>query len=275
MCASLLLRIKEIGKICSHALQQCLSRWTKPASQGLIAGTATDLIRSKPQLLAENALLRHQVLVLRRQVKRPVLTARDRALLVLLASRVRVWKQALFIVRPETVLRWHRAGFRLFWRRKSAAASREPKVPRETVALIQQMARDNPLWGAERIRGELLKLGLRVCKRTIQRYLRPVRKARPPTQAWSTFLRQHAQEVWACDFLQVTDLFFRPLFAFFLIDLASRRVIHDAVTRAPSDRWVAQQLREVTPFPGKPKFLVQDNDAKFGEASGLRQRRVG
>ena len=126
------------------------------------------------------------------------------------------------------------------------------------------MAQDNPLWGAERMRGELLKLGLRVCKRTIQRYLRPVRKARPPTQAWSTFLRQHAQEVWACDFLQVTDLFFRPLFAFFIIELASRRVVHVGVTRAPSDLWVAQQLREATPFEQRPRFLVRDNDAKFG-----------
>jgi putative transposase len=209
MFASLLLRIKQLGKFCSHTLPQCLSRWTKPASPGLIAGTATDLIRSKPQLLAENALLRQQVLVLRRQVNRPVFTARDRALLVLLASRVRVWKEALFIVRPETILRWHRAGFRLFWRRKSAAASPEPKVPRETGALIQQMARANPLWGAERIRGELFKLGLRVCKRTIQRSMRPVRKGRPPSQAWSTFLRNHATEVWARDFLPVTDLFFR------------------------------------------------------------------
>jgi hypothetical protein len=215
-------------------------------------------------LVAENALLRQQLLILRRQAKRPVLTTRDRALLVFLASRVRAWKAALVIVQPETVLRWHRAGFRLFWRRKSAAASREPKVPRETVALIQEMAQANPLWGAERIRGELLKLGLRVCKRTIQRYMRPLRKARPPSQAWSSFLRQHAQEVWACDFLQVTDLFFRPVFAFFIIELASRRVVHLGVTRAPSDLWVAQQLREATPFGQKPRFLVRDNDAKFG-----------
>ena len=184
--------------------------------------------------------------------------------MVFLASRVRAWKEALVIVQPEIVLRWHRAGFWLLWRRKSAAASREPQVPRATVALMEQMAQENPLWGAERIRGELLQLGLRISKRTIQRYLRPVRKARPPTQAWSTFLRKHAQEAWACDFLQVTDLFFRPLFAFFIIELASRRVVHLGVTRAPSDLWVAQQLREATPFGQRPRFLVRDNDAKFG-----------
>ena len=149
------------------------------------------------------------------------------------------------------------------------------------MALIQQMARENPLWGAERIRGELLKLGLRVCKRTIQRSMRPVRKGRPPSQAWSTFLRNHAKEVWACDFLQVTDLFFRPLFACFLVELASRRVMHVGVTRAPSDLWVAHQLREVTPFGQSPKFLVRDNDAKFGPhfarvaaASGIKLLRT-
>ncbi len=126
------------------------------------------------------------------------------------------------------------------------------------------MSRQNPLWGTERIRGELLKLGIRVCKRTIQRYMRPVREARPPRQAWSTFLRNHAEEVWACVFLQVTDLFFRPLFAFFLIELGSRRVVHVGVTRAPSDLWVAQHLREATSFGQGPKYLIRDNDGKYG-----------
>ena len=125
--------------------------------------------------MAENALLRQQVLVLRRHVPRPAVTTRDRVLLVLLASRVRAGKETLLIVRTDTVLRWQRAGFRLFWRRKSGAAARAPKVPRETVTLIQQMARANPLWGAERIRGELLKLGRRVCERTVQRSKRPLR----------------------------------------------------------------------------------------------------
>ena len=139
--------------------------------------------------MAENALLRQQVLVLRRHVPRPAVTTRDRVLLVLLASRVRAGKESLLIIRPDTVLRWQRAGFRLFWRRKSGAAGRAPKVPRETVALIQQMARANPLSGAERICGELLKLGRRVCERTVQRYMRPLRQARPLSQPWSTFLR--------------------------------------------------------------------------------------
>jgi putative transposase len=126
------------------------------------------------------------------------------------------------------------------------------------------MATNNRLWGAERIRGELLKLGLRVCKRSIQKYMRTVRTQQPRGQKWSTFLRNHAANIWACDFLQVTDLFFRPLFAFFLIELKTRKVIHVGVTRSPSDAWVAQQLREATPYGQAPKYLIRDNNSKCG-----------
>ena len=130
--------------------------------------------------------------------------------------------------------------------------------------MIRQIATDNRLWGAERIRGELLKLGLRVCKRTIQKYMRGVRTQQPRGQTWATFLRTHTAQIWACDFLQVTDLFFRPLFAFFLIELQSRRVIHVGVTRSPTDAWVAQHLREATPYGQAPNYLIRDNDSKFG-----------
>jgi transposase InsO family protein len=126
------------------------------------------------------------------------------------------------------------------------------------------MAANNRLWGAERIRGELLKLDIRVSKRTIQKYIRQVRPKRARGQTWKTFLRNHAAEIWACDFLQVTDLFFRPLFAFFIIELKSRKVIHVNVTRFPTDPWVAQQLREATPYGQAPKYLIRDNDRKFG-----------
>jgi putative transposase len=142
--------------------------------------------------------------------------------------------------------------------------SATPKISAETVALLQEMARDNRLWGAERIRGELLKLGIRVCKRTIQKYMRPVRTPRPRGQTWKIFLHTHAQQIWACDFLPVTDLFFRSLFAFFIIELHSRRVIHVGVTRSPTDAWTAQQLREATAFGVGPKYLIRDNDSKFG-----------
>jgi len=128
-----------------------------------MVGTLTDLARSKSELVAENALLRQQLIILRRHAKRPVCVKTDRMLLVFLARMVRTWKQALFIVQPETLLWWHRQGFRLYWKYKSRAVAPKPKVSTEAIALIKEMARDNRLWGAERIRGELLKLGLRVC----------------------------------------------------------------------------------------------------------------
>jgi putative transposase len=131
--------------------------------------TLTDLGKSKSELIAENALLRQQLIVLKRQVKRPTFTRTDLILLVLLARLVRTWQQALFIVQPDTLLRWHRELFRLFWKRKSKAQAHKPKAASETIALIRQMATENRLWGAERIRGELLKLGIHVCKRTIQK----------------------------------------------------------------------------------------------------------
>ena len=195
-------------------------------------------------------------------------TPRDRVLLVLLASRVRAWRQALLIVQPETLLRWHRQGFRLFWRRKSrtAAPTAKPKVAPETIALIKEMATANRLWGAERIRGELFKLNIRVAKTTIQRYMRQARPPRASRQPWATFLRTPAADIWAGAFLPVTDLLFRQVYAVVVVELASRRVVHVAVTRHPSDTWVAQQRREATPFGQHPSYLIRDNDSKFGPA---------
>jgi putative transposase len=245
-------------------IQQRLLHWTRPKSRSFLTGILTDLARTKAELVAENALLRQQLIILRRQVKRPTCTRTERIRLVLLARGVRHWKQVLFIVQPDTLLGWHRQAFRWFWRRqRSKAASRKPKIAAETITLIKTMALNNRLWGAERIRGELLKLGIHVSKRTIQKYMRQPR-VRPSSQTWSTFLHNHAHEIWACDFLPVTDLFFRSLFAFFMIELQRRKVIHIAVTRHPTDVWVAQQLREATPFGMAPRFLIRDNDAKFG-----------
>jgi putative transposase len=181
-----------VGRVLSHLLQlrrhcldilhACFLRCTKPLSSSLPLGTLADLGRSKSQLITENALLRQQLIILSRQVKRPTYRKADRLLLLLLARLVRNWKQALLIVQPDTLLRWHRELFRLVWKRKSKAASHTPKIPAETVALIREMAAKNRLWGAERIRGELLKLGIHVCKRTIQQYMRPVRTPQPSSK---------------------------------------------------------------------------------------------
>ena len=268
MPARLLHRLIVRARAVAQRLQHWLVAATRPFAAPVAAGVVADLARSRSALVAENAFLRHQLAILCRRSKRPRCTLTDRALLVLLASRIRGWRQALLIVRPDTLLRWHRRLFCWYWYRKSrstAPAHRPPLAP-ETVALIRQMAAANRLWGAERIRGELLKLDIRVAKSTIQRYLR---EARPPgrgRQTWPTFLRNHAPDIWACDFLPITDLLFRPLYAFVVVALGTRRVVHVGVTRHPTDAWVAQQLREATPFDQRPRFLIRDNDRKYGPA---------
>jgi putative transposase len=255
---------KSIDSLCQVAKRR-LRRWTKPDNHAPVLNAAMDLTRSKQELVLENMLLRQQLIVLNRQVKRPQLTWRDRTFFVLLSSKLRTWKQALVIVQPETVLRWLRDLFRWVWRRKSTSRRRgKPALTDDIVALIKRMAEENRSWGAERIRGELLKLGIRVSKSTIQKYIYQVRKPGSPRQTWATFLRNHANEIWACDFLQTYDLLFRSLFVFVIIELSSRRLVHFGVTRNPTDAWLAQQLREATPFEQGPRFLIRDNDSKYG-----------
>ena len=178
-----------------HMLQERVSRWIKPPTASLVLGTLADLSRGKSELIAENALLRQQLIILRRQVKRPAYRKSERLLLVLLARMVRAWKEALFLVQPETLLRGPRELFCMFWKHKSKASPSKQRLSSETITLIKEMSANNRLWGAERIGGELLKLDIRVSKRTIQKYMRQVRPKRAPGQNWKTFLRNQAAEV--------------------------------------------------------------------------------
>jgi putative transposase len=264
MISHLITRFKAWARRQWRLMQDKVLSWTKPGSTGLVAGSLQDLPRGRTELMLENALLRQQLLVLKRQVKRPAPTRWDRLLMVWLASRVPTWQQTVLIVQPETILRWHRDLFKWVWRRKSKPKGHRQPLSAALVALIKQMVVENRLWGAERIRGELLKLGIHVSKRTIQKYRRQVVRPRPGKSTWTTFVRNHASAIWACDFVQLHDVWLRDLFAFFIIELGSRQVVHAAVTRQPSDAWVAQQLREATPFGVAPTYLIRDNDAKFG-----------
>jgi len=239
-------------------------RWTRPKRTSVALGLLADLFRPRAVLAAENAMLRQQIVVLRRSVKRPRITRVDRLMLLLAARFTPSWRQALHLIRPETLLRWHRDVFSVHWRRRSRLRLGRPSLDADVVALIREMATNNRLWGAERIRGELLKVGIRVSKRTVQKYMRPIRRRRPGGQTWPTFLHNHARETWACDFLQLHDVFFRPIFAFFIIEHERRRIVHLGVTRHPTQAWVAQQLREATPFGEAPRFLIRDRDDKFG-----------
>src|SRR5258708_35550869 len=160
------------------------------------------------------------------RVKRPVYRKTDRVLLVFLDRMVRTWKQALFIVQPETLLRWHRELFCVFWKHTSKARSRKPRLSHETIRLIREMAANNRLWGAERIRGELLKLNIQVAKRTIQKYMQAVRSKPPSGQSWSTCLQTHGKDIWAYDFVPVGTRCFKRLHAFGFLHHASRRDVH-------------------------------------------------
>jgi putative transposase len=254
--------ILDFWKSLGRQLTQVLKRWTKPATAVLAAETLSDITRSRVDLIIENAMLRQQLIVLNRQVKRPQLTQPERIRLVLLARCTQFWRQALHIVQPDTLLRWHRDLFRRYWRRKSKNKKRKPRTSQETIDLIRQIAQENPLWGAEHIRGELLKLGVRVSKRTIQKYM--PKAHRNSGQTWATFLKNHISDIWACDFTVVHTLFFQPLYILVFIELETRRIIYTAVTASPTDQWAAQQLREATPWGQGPKYLIRDRDNKYG-----------
>jgi transposase InsO family protein len=234
-----------------------------------LVGLVVGLFRSRASLAAENELLRQQLAAAkcRLQGKRVMFTGSQRLTIAVLTRWTTAWRTAVALVQPATVLRWHREGFRLLWRWRSRPRGRRPT---SHAALIGEMAARNPRWGAERMRGELLKLGIRVSKRTVQRYV----KGRLPGggQRWSTFLRNHV--TWACDFVQTFDALFRPVFILFFIDLKRRRVIRAAVTRAPSDEWCAQQARNAT-LDTHPEVLVVDRDAKLGARFASVFKAVG
>ena len=253
-------RVRTVARRVVRAVTTAFQEALRPVP--IATGLGRDVCRTRAELVAENTALRQQLIVASRKVKRPAVRPWERGLLVALASVLPSWRDTILLVKPETVLRWHREGFRLFWKRRSKATKeRESRISAEAIDLIRHMATRNKLWGAERIRGELLKLGIRIAKRTIQRHLLA---ARPPGdgQRWRTFLRNHT--VWACDFLQVYDIWFRPLFAFFVLDVNTKEVVCVAVTREPSERWTAQQLRQLTPFGDGPQFIIRDRDNKFG-----------
>ena len=235
-------------------------------------------LRPSPALAAENLFLRKQLaLYQERQVKPRRTTPALRMVLVWL-GRWFDWRQALAVVQPETFIRWHRQGFRLFWRWKSRPG--RPPIPVELQALIRQMARDNPTWGQERIANELLlKLGLRVLPLTVRKYmpkpLDPGRGRPARSQGWRTFVRNHAKGIVACDFCVAITATFRLLYVFVVIEHASRRILHVNVTAHPTAEWTLQQLREAIPSDHDHRFLIHDRDSIFSQALDQSIRHPG
>ncbi len=232
-------------------------------------------------LLLENLALRHQLLVLSRGSKRSRLMPPNRALSVWLFHSWKGWKTSLRIFQPSTVIQWHRAGFRLFGRWKSRPGTTGRKtIGSEIITLIREMNHANPLWGAPRIHGELLKLGITLARRTVANYM-IARARRPPSQNWKAFLRNHLGSTVLVDFLTVPTLTFHVLYVFIVLSHPRRRVLHFNVVENPSAAWTAQPLREAFPFTSPPKYLLRDRDSIYGlefqrraEALGLEQVRI-
>jgi hypothetical protein len=221
--------------------------------------------RSHSDLVVENLLLRHQLAVLTRPTRRRRCRFRsvDKLLWVLVRRLHRDWRRHLLVVTPETVVAWHRAGWRLYWRWRSRARGGRPRLTGEVRGLIARMSRENPLWGSERIRGELLKLGIAVSNRSIRRY-RWCDPGRRPSQTWRTFLTNHAHAIWAADLCVVHTLTFKPLYVLLFIAHGRRELMHLAVTVHPTAAWVWRQLVEATPWGRRPTHLLRDRDAVCG-----------
>jgi len=197
----------------------------------------------------------------------------DRAFLIWMT---RLWPSllgAMQVVQPETVLRWHRAGFKMFWRWKSRHRAGRPRIDRALQDLIQQMSRENPLWGASRIHGELLMLGFEVAQSTVSKYM--VRPSKPPSQSWKTFLRNHAEAIAAIDMCVVPTLTFDLLFVFLVLGHGRRQLLWFEVTRHPTAEWLARQITEAFPWTSAPAYLVRDNDRAYGHVFTSRVRAMG
>ena len=233
-------------------------------------------VRDRDALVTENLLLRHQLAVLTRPTrKRPRLRAQDKLFWVAVrALRSGDWRRHLVLVEPESVIRWHREAWRLFWRWRSHGPMGRPRVSAEVRELIATIARENPRWGSERIRGELLKLGLVVSKRSIQRY-RQRGPAHPSSQTWRTFLANHAHHLWAADLLTVQTLTFKTLYVLVFIAHGRRELVHMNVTANPTAAWVWRQVIEATPWGHKPRHLLRDRDAVYGRDFRARAERIG
>ena len=231
------------------------------------------LLQSRAALVAENLALRHQIVILKRSVKRPRLHRRDRIFWVWLSRLWQGWRSSLIVVQPETVLRWHREGFRLYWRWKSRRRCGRPKLDVEIRALIRRMSRDNPTWGRRRIRSELHLLGYEVAELTVAKYM--VRGRKPPSQGWRVFLKNHSREIAAIDFFTVVTLNFRILICFVVLRHHQRTVVHFNVTSHPTGRWTAQQIVEAFPYETAPRYLLRDRDGIYSSYFADRVRGMG
>jgi len=228
------------------------------------------LLKSQRQLVVENIALRQQVAMLRQSVKRPRPSVADRQFWIIYSRYVNGWRDLLHSLHPDTVVRWHRQGFRCYWRWKSRGPNPgRPPINSDLRKLIREMQATNIGWGAPRIHGELLKLGIEVSQATVSKYMQ--RSNKPPSQTWRTFLDNHVTDLVSIDFFTVPSATFRILYVFVVLHHDRRQVVHFNVTQNPTAQWTAQQLVEAFPFDSAPRYLLRDRDAIYGEKL---QRRI-
>jgi putative transposase len=228
----------------------------------LLASTLA-VFRTRAALQLEIITLRHQLGVLQRSVKRPKLNRFDRFLWAWFCGVWDEWRSALCIVKPQTVIAWHRKGFRLFWTWKVRRGQRDrPPVSKEIRKLIRKMSRENPIWGAPRIHGELLKLGIDIGETSVSKYM--VHRRNPPSQTWRTFLENHVKTTVSIDLFTVPTIRFQVLYVLLVLAHDRRRIVHFNVTAHPTAEWTGQQLREAFPFERVPRYLLRDRDSIFG-----------
>jgi transposase InsO family protein len=242
------------------------------AITNLLAALVTALT-DRNHLAVENAALRQQILVLQRSVTRARLDDTDRMFWIFLRRFVRGWRDMLYIVQPETVTRWHRNGFRYYWKKRSNATPGRPPIGRDVIALIKRLSTENALWGAPRIQSELALLGHRVAESTVSKYM--VRHPRCDSQTWRTFLRNHMTVAAGCDFFVVPTLTFKVLYVFIVLSHDRRRILHVNVTRHPTAKWTAHQILEAFPYDEAPRFLHRDRDSIYGPAFRHRAKALG
>jgi transposase InsO family protein len=241
---------------------------------GFVLAVLASPFKSKLRLEAENAVLRHQLIVLRRSLHGRVrLTNHDRWFLIQLYRWFPSILQVLTIIRPETLVRWHRAGFRCDWRWKSRPLGGRPQIDTELRALIRRMSVENPLWGAPRIHGELLKLGIEVAQSSVAKYM--VKRRSPPCQGWRTFLHNHAPDIAAMDVFVVPTIGFDLLYAFVIVRLDRRDLVWINVTATPTAEWVARQITEAFPWNEAPRYMIRDRDRIYGSIVMRRLRAMG
>jgi len=223
------------------------------------------------QLKLEVIILTKQIEILQRTNPKLKIKNTDRLVFSIIKELLSTWKEKLFIVKPEIVIKWHRTAFRLYWRRKSKHKDGRPKVEREVIELIRQIANDNPLWGVPRIHGEMKKLGFNISQSTVQRYV-PKRNGRTTGQRWKTFLKNHSKEIISVDFLTVPTINFKLVHVLIVIEHSRRRIIHCNVTKNPTAEWTLQQIRNLLFHYDTPKYLIRDRDGKYGKlfTEGIR-----